>query len=341
MPRRTGLQPPTPRHFRALPAYLGGKRRLALLIVAAIQEVVPATIDRPATFLDPFSGGGAVALHAKASGYATIASDLAPRAVVVARAVIANSHRRLVPLDLWTMLRAATDATIAPAPAALAIFPAEQARLLTAAFAHAASQAEPGRSLLQLLLIKLMLRAVPMSLPNATDARHAAVGDWDRISPRRLGHYLRARELFRADPLRRLAEEINAGVFGGVGRAAQGDALELIQRTQADVVYLDPPYAATTGYARSYALLDQMLGDPPPPDRRVELAALLAAAQHIPVLALSYGGPTASLPDLVQLVREFRPVTRALAIHHPHLAAVATEETNATRFEYLVVAGPA
>ena len=39
---------------------------------------------------------------------------------------------------------------------------------------------EPRRSLVLLLLIKLLLREFPMSLPSASDAAAAAAADWTR-----------------------------------------------------------------------------------------------------------------------------------------------------------------
>lgn len=81
--------------FEALPAYLGSKRRLVLLILALIRELLPRDRWSEATFLHPLCGSGAVALSAKAQGFAVVASDLAERAVITARALIGNSQVRL------------------------------------------------------------------------------------------------------------------------------------------------------------------------------------------------------------------------------------------------------
>ncbi len=83
--------PPGPSFFQALPAYFGGKRRLCPLIFALLGDVLRREAWREATFVDPFCGGGAVALYAKAQGFDVTASDLAERGAVMARALIANS----------------------------------------------------------------------------------------------------------------------------------------------------------------------------------------------------------------------------------------------------------
>ena len=93
----THAQPP---FFRALPAYLGGKRRLCPLIFSLIAAQVPRQRWADATLLDPFSGGGAVALYAKAMGFAVHASDIALRAVIPARALVANSQKKLTRGDV-------------------------------------------------------------------------------------------------------------------------------------------------------------------------------------------------------------------------------------------------
>ena len=48
-----------------------------------------------------------------------------------------------------------------------------------------------------------------MSLPNATDGARAAAGEYDTISPGRLGHYLRRDRWIQPAGLRTLATAIN------------------------------------------------------------------------------------------------------------------------------------
>ena len=84
-----------PTFLRALPPYLGAKRRLCPLIFAALAQVLPRQEWHHATFLDPMYGGGAVVLSAKAHGFHTTASDLAERGAIVASALIANDRVRL------------------------------------------------------------------------------------------------------------------------------------------------------------------------------------------------------------------------------------------------------
>ena len=105
------------------------------------------------------------------------------------------------------------------------------------------------------------------------------------------------------------------------------------------MLYLDPPYAGTSRYDREYAVLDELLGDATPQERAPPTVdELLAAAAHVPLLVLSYGGPTAALDDLAAKVGAHRTVLRAVAVPYPHLQSLASKEKNDANREYLIVA---
>ena len=325
--------------FRALPAYFGGKRRFCQLLFSILAEYLPQADWRNSLLLDPFCGGAAVALYAKAQGFRVVASDVAERAVVVARALIANSSVRLRFEDVLDLfVEPEGDYLRIAARHSPAVFAPGQAAWLDQALTRARQGSEPTRSLLLLLIIKLALRCQPMSMLRGTDARVAARGDYDRVSPRRLGHYLKGRDLFSPAGAWSVAQEVNAGVFGGRGKGEKGDALAVIAAIKADVLYLDPPYPGTTGYEREYRVLDEMLGDVPAASAPPYLDDLLAAADRVPLLLLSYGGPSLTLSELTDRVSRHRPVLRALAVPHVHLASIARRDQG-DRFEYIILAG--
>lgn len=177
-----------------------------------------------------------------------------------------------------------------------------------------------------------------MSILSASDAEAANTGQLDRLSPRRLPHYLRQSGPPTVDRLWLIAQDVNRGVFGGRGEAHTADALGLIPRVNADVVYLDPPYPRTTAYGGAYAPLDAILGQNELSAESPALPDLLAACEHISCLVLSYGGPTASLGQLSNIVGRYRQVATALAVPYTHLKSIASEEKRATDREYLIVA---
>ena len=333
-PRRTAT---TPAFYSALPPYLGGKRRLAPLIFALLEDSLPRDAWSERVFLDPMCGGGAVALTAKAHGFQVVASDIATRGWIAARGLIANDHVRLDARDLAAMA-AGCGSRVLPEALTSICTPAQAAWLARAATAADACP-EPRRSLRWLLILKLVLPWYPLSMPSAGDAATAARGDLDGLSPRRLGHYLRAQRPVTAATLEHTAAQVNTGVFGGSGRAERGDARAVLERTAADVTYFDPPYPGTTGYGRTYAAVDALLGDDGASGSPPTLDELLDAAREIPLVVLSYGGPGQTLDTVVPVVQRHRPVLRALAVPYPHLRAIAKETTNAKSTELLILAG--
>lgn len=330
-----------PSFYQALPAYLGGKRRLAPLIFAQLAEVLPRAEWPGSTFLDPFCGGGAVALTAKALGFDVVASDLAARGAVTARALVENSTVRQNELDVLGLFSPpGVDYPRSAASYVPAVFSEPQADWIDRAMAAVRGRSEPGRSLLLVTIIKVILSLQPMSVLDATDAVAAGSGDFDRISAQRLRHYLQADRALEPKRVWAVAQQVNRGVFAGRGRALQGDARRILAETAGDVVYLDPPYADTTGYAHTYAPLDALLEDELlPAGQPPSLDELLGHAAHVPLLVLSYGGPQHSLESLSALVSRHRPVLSALAIPYPHLRAIASEEKNRANHEYLIIAG--
>ena len=325
-------------YFRALPPYIGGKRRLSRLIFAVLFEVIPRE-TWPMTFLDPMCGGGAVALSAKAFGFNVIASDIAARGGIVARALVANDTAKLSKQDVLALFEDTGGRGYALPDEVSEVLTPSQAGWFARALAASDRCPEPWRSLRQLLLVKLLLRLYPLSLPSASDAAAAVCGDYDELSPRRLGHYMRVRGLLSPEHVWRIAQDVNLGVFGGYGSARQTDACFVMKDTSPDVVYLDPPYPGTSRYEQVYAVVDSFLDDGRPRRKPVPtLDELLAAAEHIPHIVLSYGGEGVTLPDLIAQVERHRHVVEALEIPYPHLQSIASEAKNATNSEFLIIA---
>ena len=337
----------TPSFFEALPAYLGGKRRLCPVVFALLAEVVDRHEWRRMTFVDAFLGGGSVSLQAKALGFRVVCNDLALRSAVVGRALIANNSVRLTQADVAALLQEPAGAFPRTAEETFcpAVFADEHARPIDRALYWLQSElfSEPRRSLLTLLLVKWMLRLQPMSMLRGTDARAAAGGDYDRVSPRRVGHYLHSRRLLAPSAWWQLAQQVNLGVFAGQGEAHQRDVFDFLRDVQGDVVYLDPPYPGTTAYEREYAVLDRLLeghayqrshfsGSTPP------LEELFRACDHIPVWLVSLGNACVGLQELMADISRHRTVRRVLELPYRHLESIASETKNESNKEHIILA---
>ena len=331
--------------FRALPAYLGGKRRLAPIIFALLNGAVPRDCWRDLTFVDPFLGGGSVSLFAKAQGFRVACNDLALRSAAIGRALIVNGSTKLGAEDLAALLRRPEHAYLHTVSERYSpsIFPQAHAALLDRVMHNLQEFEEPLRSLAILLVVKWALRIQPMSMLRGTDARAAHEGDLDRVSPHRLGHYMNAQSLLAPHAWRALADDVNAGVFPGRGKASQRDTLDFLADVNGDVVYLDPPYPGTTSYEREYAVLDDLLeGKKRAPSRYSQskemLPELFAASAHIPVWLVSLNNAAMAVEEFVSMIKKHRRDVRALEIPYRHLASIASEAKNEENREYIVLA---
>ena len=333
--------------FNALPAYLGGKRRLCPLIFALLATTAPKERWPSLTMLDPFLGGGSVGLFAKAQGFRVACNDLALRSAAVGRALVANSTVTLTATNVALLTQEPREPYPHNAEQRYcpSVFPLDHARFFDRALWWVRSDIfpEPKRSLALVLLIKWALRIQPMSMLRGTDARAAFGGDYDRVSPRRVGHYLRSRELLGPAALWHLAQEINLGVFPGQGSASQEDAFAFLAHTAGDVIYLDPPYPATTSYEREYQVLDDLLegkrwATSPFSTGTQMLATLLDACRHIPIWLVSLNNAALGLEQLKDVLRPHRPNIRAVQVPYRHLGSIASEGKNETNREYIIVA---
>ena len=290
------------------------------IIFASLARVVPPAVWPSLKFLDPMSGGGSVALAAKWYGFDVLAGDVAERALVVARALIGNHLRKIQPADIARLLADVAypldhDDISLEKPYATLLAPA-------AAFP------EPLQSLLMLTIVNSYLHVFPMSLPSASDSRHVISRDWDRISSRRVGHYLRVLNRPIESALISGAKSVNRSVLGGRGQVIEGSALDAIRGSGSDVIFLDPPYPGTSGYDDNYRKLDLLLGDKRLPEPAPQLDELFETASDVPVVVLSYGGPSVTLDSLVSQAGRHRPVTNAIAVPYRHLKSISKEGTN-------------
>lgn len=330
-----------------MPAYLGGKRKLTPLIFALLASRVPRSSWSELTFLDPFLGGGSVSLLAKAYGLEVHCNDIAYRSALVGHALIANSSITLSDADVALLFREPegdyprkAEEMFSPS-----VFSGEHARFLDRGLYWARSGAFPGakRYLMELLLVRWALRCQPMSQLRGTDARAAAEGDFDRVSPRRVGHYVASLRLLQPRAVKAMARQLNEAVFPGRGTVSQTDALDFLAGTKGDIVYFDPPYPGTTTYEKEYRALDILLeGRELPPSRfssQIEaLSELFQAASHIPAWLVSLNNAVLGLEELEELIQPHRSSIKAVQMPYRHLGSIATEEKNETNREFIVLA---
>jgi len=336
--------------YRALPSYFGGKRKLCPRIFKEISLIYSTDRWHSLRIVDPFLGGGAVSLYAKARGFVVWCGDLAERSVITGQALIANDAVYLTDADLLQLFapveanRHLLESSYVPDH-----FTLESARFLDQAFAVADSLSDPTkRALVRLLLMKYVLSLRPhahFSSPRAFN-RPLAEGRYDDIKG--IYHEALAANLEHPLPaLRRLARVINQSVMRGAQpcRVMKAEARETIAAGRgAEILYLDPPYAGTLAYEKEYRVLDELLGESydtsgfSSSDGLNQLAELLSTCQEYPLWVISYGNAVAGLEEVTRVIADFRPV-RALEIAYEHLPSMSSAEKRDRNREFLLLAG--
>jgi 16S rRNA G966 N2-methylase RsmD len=331
----------------ALPPFNGGKRRLAGLIFGAIDRVVPRASWPGLSFVDGFVGGGSISLFAKAQGFGKVVGvDIARRSVVVAEALIANSRIRLSQDDVRRVLAPRADG---PGPVERELSPVaftqSQARAIDNALLLALEAGDPAKAaLLRLLALRIALAAHPFSYARRGTIGKLTTGEYESITPSALPQYVRGLRLATFPQVWDLAERINQGVFEGRGEMRQGDTLELLPGLEADILYADPPYAATRSYEAAYKVIDHILGEAMRPTSPFTsqggagmIDTLLERAKHIPLVVLSFGNETVSLQELEQKMVRHGRATRAIEVPYARLAALSKGEKTGRDRELLVL----
>jgi adenine-specific DNA methylase len=205
--------------------------------------------------------------------------------------------------------------------------------------------------LLLLLLIKYCLRMRPMGNFGAkTIVQQAEDGQWEEMNPNYLRDIL-VRNIagHPRTVAKKLMRTVNAGIFtnGERNEISQADVFDFLTSVEAEVVYLDPPYAGTSAYEQSLRILDSILaGEILKTEKSVfssrkakqALERLFDACRKFPVWVLSYGNQGIPLDDLIDIVRKFRQDISVEEIKHAHLTGLASKEHRERNREYVIAA---
>jgi adenine-specific DNA methylase len=243
--------------FDAVPAYLGGKRAILAQIFREVARHIDPSRWKQSTFIDGFVGGGSVSIYAKAQFASVVGNDLADRSAMVARALLVNNDTRLAHEDAILLVEGADSPTNYTATQQADWFTPTTARFIDRALAYAATVADPVKAdLLRTVVWQVILHSRPTAGGDFTSrnlVERAMAGELA------VSGIAGAKYAFRTPTIRdvvRICSATNGGVFRGRYGFTQADALEASATWNADVVYLDPPYAGDTTYESRYKIAD-------------------------------------------------------------------------------------
>ncbi len=306
--------------FSALIPYFGGKRSLCPVIFKAISRYIPQHEWSRRTLVDGFCGGGAVSLYAKAQGMRVISNDLADRSRIIIDGLIVNDRVTLSDEDVYRLFVNGTayphfvEEQFVPA-----MFMRKHAQFIDRAL-HIINgiQHQTKRQLLRLALAKYMLKITPYSQIHSVNYHQ-----WiEHEAFERLGRSRTKKVPYTCmHPIRILSAaktELNRAVFsnGHQHQGLQQDVFKTLSEADADICYLDPPYAGAQPYEVFYGVLDQILEGRSEPravspfnsdDAKDLLEQLLEASRKFPVVVLSYGSQRYSFEEFQDAVRRVEP----------------------------------
>lgn len=332
--------------FDGIPAYFGGKRKL----VGAIFKHIPPPSAAP-VLADAFLGGGSVSLFAKARGYGVRCNDMAERSCLVGRALIANDRVKLTESDILRLFAPCDDAgRVARDHLAAGTVTPKHAEFLDLAMANADKAHGVKRDVLRLVIMHYFGQLQPAGNYGAKGIiRQVAEGDFDAVNPNFIrGAWMQRMTCHPRGDLEKLRQRVNRGVFAGASPCAvhQGDAAEFLASIDADVAYLDPPYAGTLAYETALRPLDELLAghaiDPEKSrfstaDWRDAMTRLFDSARHIPRWILSFNNSATDLDELVTLMRRFKPRVESEAIEYAHCVGLASADSRANNREFIII----
>ncbi len=334
------------RLFSALPPYLGGKRRLIPWIFQTLGRAAPPSSWEKLTFIDAFTGGGAVSLYAKTQGFQQIyCNDWSERSQIVIKALLEN-HSHLLSREEVLMLTRSLPEGEAPGfiqrHFSPNVFASRHAEALDRLLYWSDKVQNPTkRALSQLLAWHLIRDFVCISSSISTSNKPYAealdgLRDWQTLNPKRFVDDSFPNLLKPTwHSLEKRRRALNRGVFSGSPvKRFQMDAIAFVSQAEGDVLYADPPYPGCLSYEATNRILDGVLtrqrpeaslSTSPFTKDTEALENLLDGAQHIPIWLISYGNNHISLEDLVVLVRRHAPKRHVKANaqafkHLPHVA---------------------
>ena len=235
--------------------YIGNKEK----IVSWIMSLIPSDVN---SILDVFSGGCSVGYAAKQRGLTVYTNDILSINYCIGKALIENENITLSKEDVETIFQGVPfEGFMFENYANKYYFPEECMQLDLYRQNILKLKNEYKQALAFILMRRAMIRKMPYSRFTIK---------WEKICQLRdeeysYEHYKRARSYhnksFRYHFEDNLAE-YNSAVFsnGMRNQAYNLDVFSAIQSIDADVIYLDPPYAGTMNdYFGFYGLLDAFI----------------------------------------------------------------------------------
>ena len=341
--------------YEALPAFLGGKRKMVDIISSHF---------RGETIADVFMGGGSVSLKVKEMGKRVISSDIAYRSKIIGEALIKNQRDKITEQDVYGLFLSAKHNKFIEKNFTPRHFEIKTAKFLDTAFANVRKTESIRKKLLELLLYKFIIcqRNFGSFVVGKQDNEMIASGnEIELLELTASDSRVKKIKNILSHPLPVLMnqrKQINAGIFNNFQKneVYQMDVFEFLKlmkkrKEPIGTAYFDSPYKNSTEYSKHYEILDKILEERldvkiddkafNKEDALKNFERLFSLSEFIPRWVISMGhvpnsGGGIKGEELLRVVEKFKP---AKIYYLDHVWAInnLSGKKQEENVEYLIV----
>ncbi|MBP6577494.1 MAG: DNA adenine methylase [Chryseobacterium sp.] len=322
--------------------FIGNKEKIAKWITDYFPE------DAESVF-DAFSGGGSVSYFSKAKGLKVISNDILKINYFISKALVENSEVKLDFEDIDLIFSGTPkEGFMFNNYSEIFFFPKECKELDLYRENIDKLSSEYKKALALILMRRAMIRKMPYSRFNI---------NWEKIVELRneklsYEKYKRKRAYHNQSFKTHFLENINdynRAVFDNEKNnlSLNEDVFDAIEKFQADIIYLDPPYTGTmNNYFGFYGMLDEYIeGKKIEPfgnnfiDKKTSIDLfdkLFSKLGNFKYWYLSYNNssyPTKEI--LIELLRKYSDNIKI--IERPHIYKITGKENKKSNIEYLFI----
>ena len=322
--------------------FIGNKEKIAKWITDYFPE------DAESVF-DAFSGGGSVSYFSKAKGLKVISNDILKINYFISKALVENSEVKLDFEDIDLIFSGTPkEGFMFNNYSEIFFFPKECKELDLYRENIDKLSSEYKKALALILMRRAMIRKMPYSRFNI---------NWEKIVELRneklsYEKYKRKRAYHNQSFKTHFLENINdynRAVFDNEKNnlSLNEDVFDAIEKFQADIIYLDPPYTGTmNNYFGFYGMLDEYIeGKKMEPfvnnfiDKKTSIDLfdkLFSKLGNFKYWYLSYNNssyPTKEI--LIELLRKYSDNIKI--IERPHIYKITGKENKKSNIEYLFI----
>ena len=322
--------------------FIGNKEKIAKWITDYFPE------DAESVF-DAFSGGGSVSYFSKAKGLKVISNDILKINYFISKALVENSEVKLDFEDIDLIFSGTPkEGFMFNNYSEIFFFPKECKELDLYRENIDKLSSEYKKALALILMRRAMIRKMPYSRFNI---------NWEKIVELRneklsYEKYKRKRAYHNQSFKTHFLENINdynRAVFDNEKNnlSLNEDVFDAIEKFQADIIYLDPPYTGTmNNYFGFYGMLDEYIeGKKIEPfgnnfiDKKTSIDLfdkLFSKLGNFKYWYLSYNNSSYHTKEiLIELLRKYSDNIKI--IERPHIYKITGKENKKSNIEYLFI----